>query len=203
MPFGSGNAREKALRKELPGSGVEIASLQKFAPGERDFRVAILKIREARPDVVFLHAYNPELDIILRQMKEIAYAPRLTAMGHWGVIDKSPEIYGMPYVESLGNPEFDKIFEKRFGHTPFFVAGYICDTLAMYVEACESFAGNGKPSREFVAQKLEQVKDFPGKIGKLTCVDHWFDAPPSMIVWGPEGRRAVTMEEAAEMARGR
>jgi len=194
----STNTLEEAFKQIAPAEGIEIVSIQKFAPPERDFRVAILKAREAKPDVVFVHAFDPEAEIIVRQMREIGYSVPITAMGHWASCH-TKVLEDIPWVEFVGAPEFTARLEKRMGHYPFVIAGSVYDSTSMIIEICEAYKGQGKPSADYIAQALHQIRDYPGVNGQLTPDENgWFGIPPVMAIKTNGQIRALSLEEAAE-----
>lgn len=147
----SSNALVDEFNKQLAGTGIEVVSTQRFTPGERDFRVAILKIREAKPEIVFVNSFSPEAAIILRQMKDIQYNPPITGMGHWGLVPEK-EIQNIPWVELSSSKTFIDDFKEKYKRIPVYFAGYSCDSLEMYAQACESYTGPGKPSPQYIAK---------------------------------------------------
>jgi len=200
----STNALEDALLKIIPGSTMEIVNLQKFNPGERDFRVQILRAREANPDLILIHGYDPECSIILKQMKDISLEVPISAMGHWGTLKDTTPFRGIPYVDPKPTEAFTKAFANRYGHAPFLLSAMVSDSFTMLAKACETYTGDGKPSSEFIAKQLLKTKNYPGNIGSLTCdADGWFDSPASVVIFTTEGRRTVSMDEAVRLAHQR
>ncbi len=192
----STNTLEAAFLKIAPENGFEIVSVQKFAPPEKDFRVAILKVREAKPDVVFVNAFDPEAGIIIRQMKEIAYRAPITAMGQWGA-NQTDLIDGIPWVDFVIPQEFAARLKAKTRHYPSVLSGPIYDSTGMIIQVCENYGGTGKPTADDIAKGLRELKNYSGVMGKLTPDENgWFEIPATMAIKHGEEIRAITMEEA-------
>jgi branched-chain amino acid transport system substrate-binding protein len=199
--FASTPAQEKYFAQYAPSHGLEIVSIQHFNMPEKDFRVAILKIREAKPDVLIIQAFDPEASIIRRQMKEIAFNVPITAMCMWGNF-LEPDYFGYPYVEPAASTDFTQKFAKIYKHDGVYFSGMAYDSVGMFIDACEQYTGPGKPPIDFLSKQLISLKDYPGVMGKLTPdADGWFDYPPAIVVQTPQGRKEITMEEAVKMAK--
>ncbi len=193
------NALEDAFSKKAMEACITLVAKEKFAPSERDFRVPLLRIRQAQPDVLLIHAFDPEASIIRRQMAQMGFNPPICAMGHWGAITQNT-FDGIPYIEANGNETFSKSFKERFGHYPSYFAAYLTDSLSMFIDACESFPSTSIPSATYIANWLENVKDYQGVMGNLSCINHWFDSPPAIVIQTLESRHTVSLEEAVEIA---
>ena len=193
---------EKAFLQKAPYQGITVMDKEYFAPGEKDFRVAILKIRESNPDALFIESLDPEASIIRKQMKEIGYNVPITSIGFWGTFSNpDPSFFGYPYVEAIASKEFADRFSEKYHHKSVYLTGFAYDSLGMYIDVCEKFSGNGKPTTDQVAVALRAVKDYPGVMGNLTPdTDGWFETPLSLIVLTPEGRREISLQEAMKNA---
>jgi ABC-type branched-subunit amino acid transport system substrate-binding protein len=58
--------------------GYTIVADQKYAPPTRDFASLILDLKSAGADVVFSVPTPPQSMVIVKQMKELNYAPKVT-----------------------------------------------------------------------------------------------------------------------------
>jgi len=195
----STNALEDFFEKGAPAYGLKIVGKEKFPPGERDFRVALLKLREAQPDVLIVDGFDPEGIIIARQMREIGFEVPISSMACWDVGKGSPLFYGYPFTSIAVDREshYTRDFKERFHRKPMAFCGMIYDSLDMYIHVCEQYKGAGNPDAEFVAKELSEIKDYPGVMGTLTPdADRWFAAPPALICWTKDGLKTLSFEEA-------
>lgn len=67
--YGVGINRE--FKKNLEGKGVNVVYDEGFTSGQTNFKTQINKIKQSRPDVVFVPAYYKEVVLILKQMNEL------------------------------------------------------------------------------------------------------------------------------------
>lgn len=56
-------AVSKAIKEALEGSDVQIVSYDLTNVGDKDFRTTILKVKQAKPDIVVLEMFSPEVEI--------------------------------------------------------------------------------------------------------------------------------------------
>lgn len=98
----------KGLAEESKGylekNGSDIVFFDALTPGERDYTAILTKMKAAKPDVVLFTGYYPELGLILRQKKEMA----------WGV----------PFVggDATNNPDLVKIAGKKAAEGYYFLS---------------------------------------------------------------------------------
>lgn len=125
-------ATETAAR--LQKAGVTVPLMEKFRPGVRDFSVFLLKVKEARPDVLISGGFFPDNLILVRQMRErpvglkafiapwgVAYPAFIQEMGAaseglLGTCAWNPGVT-MPGTESESQA-FVQGFRRRFGEEP-------------------------------------------------------------------------------------
>jgi len=161
---------EAVLRTLETQKGVfslEWTSVERFNQGERDFRLALAKIRETRPDLLFLYGFDPELPIILRQLHEIGWSVPITTITVFDMIEPTPLLEGAWYV-GIDSPTsaYRAWFEKTFGRTGLpYGAGVYEDYLEMVREACERF--EKKPTSAQIAEAFRARKDFDGACGPI------------------------------------
>jgi branched-chain amino acid transport system substrate-binding protein len=155
------------LFRVAPENGLEIVSDQTFNPQERDFRTIIAKTLEKKPDIVLMMAFSPSLEILLREFREMA--PRLPLTGSFEAsMEKIALAEGYYFITvSAATPEFQKMFEKRYGH-PFKVrAPHAYDIFNLLALIYGKYPSS-KPTTETVISELTKIRDYPGALGKLT-----------------------------------
>ena len=195
------DATEDAFKAMTPAAKINIVTLQKFARPERDFRVALLKIREKNPDVVLVDAFDPEAMIILQQMHDIAFQIPITSMGNWGTFHDEA-FYNRPYVEALPNRSFIQNFQRLYKRQSAYYSGIIYDSFGMLTHVCEECDGSRHPSNTVIAGKLRNIRNYPGVMGDLSPDSYgWFNIPAVLVIQIPEGRRQITLAEAVHLAR--
>jgi branched-chain amino acid transport system substrate-binding protein len=147
-----------------------------FEPNNIDFRTYLLKLKQAKPDVVILIGFK-EMGFFLRQMGEMRLSFNILTTG----LFENPDIinvagkfadkvlYTMPYFDIHGNEnvviEFKKYFSEFYPNKQLGIEhalGY--DVLNVLLSAMKGTQG----SVEKVKQHLYETKDFPGVAGSIT-----------------------------------
>jgi branched-chain amino acid transport system substrate-binding protein len=174
----------KALEEYKPQSKLEWAGVENFNPGERDFRMILWRLREKNPDILYVYAFDPEMPIILRQLHESGWKIPVSTITMFDMEVDNPLIEGAWYVGSDSpSAEHRKWYTQTFHkvNAPYGSALY-SDYMEMIYEACESYKGPGKPSREYIAAYLRNLKDFHGESGTVSCSPKGvFSAPPTLL----------------------
>lgn len=192
-------AVEDEFLKNIPNTSISIVNQQRFNPGEKDFRVAILRIREANPQIVFIEAFDPEASIILKQMEEIGYHPPISAIGAWGLVTHAA-FYGIPYSDPQTNPAYNQDFKKAYQRIPQPLSAFTVDAFSLLISATEKTHSKTKPSPENVAKELESTRDFQGYSGQLNpTAEGWFSGPADMVIKTPNGAETVGLTKAIEI----
>jgi ABC-type branched-subunit amino acid transport system substrate-binding protein len=133
------NNHVNAMKLEADRAGLSIAYERRFDGGLRDFRGLIAEAQATHPDVNYIEALNPGLDLLAQQLAAAkvhdissVVAPSLSAR---------PELFeGAWYTDSnLLDIEFKKRFEAKYPGTQFatHMMPYAYDSLNMIVQAFE------------------------------------------------------------------
>jgi len=174
----------KALEDYKIHSKLEWTVVENFNPGERDFRMILWRMKEKNPDLLYVYAFDPEMPIILRQLHEIGWNIPISTITMFDMEVDNPLVEGAWYVGSDSpSPEYRKWYTQTFHrvNAPYGSALY-SDYVDMIYKACESYTGEGKPSREYIARYLRSINDFPGASGTVSCSKMGiFAAPPTLL----------------------
>lgn len=178
-------AVQKALEDCRPHSTLNWVDEEYYNQGERDFRVTLYKLKEKNPDLLYLYGFEPELPIILRQMREIGWKIPVTTITMFDMIAENPMIEGAWYVGSDSpTPQYREWYNKTFKvKNASYGAGVYDDYLSLIYKACESYRGQGKPTGEEIAAYLRGIKDFDGACGKISCNEKGiFETKPALLM---------------------
>ena len=159
--------------KEL---GAEIVASEAYLPDEKDFRSALTRVRDAKPDGIVLISYQADGALIAQQLKEIGLKVPIVGGGSL----QSPDYLklGGDAVEGsfvLGEflatdprPEvqaFVKKYKAKYNEDPDLFAVHAYDTIILIAKAIEI----GGPTRQGVHDALPKLKDVPSVTnGKVT-----------------------------------
>jgi branched-chain amino acid transport system substrate-binding protein len=163
--------------------GGNIILEEAYDPQERDFKTYLLKIKENKPDGIYLVGYA-EMGYILRQAKEMGiYYPIFSC-----IMFEDPDIIkiaqeaaeGVVYTYPSYNPmsekdiikEFVEKYRKKYNEIPNIYAATAYDALKILYMAIE-IAGY---SPEKIKEKLYSIRDYPGVTGSTS-----FDANGDVI----------------------
>jgi ABC-type branched-subunit amino acid transport system substrate-binding protein len=141
-------------------------AVETFNPDERDFRVLLLKVREKHPDTVIPLAMSPQMEIILRQMKQLDFRPRVVTIEDFDFVSDLTDAEGLYYV-SGGNAtdEFNRKLRDASGKEATYGVPTIYDGLNLIRSAYETLDG---PNHVAAARWIAQAKDFPSAMGRVS-----------------------------------
>jgi len=163
-------------REVLPATGFDVLGEFSFPSGASDFSTTILSVKAADPDVIFTIANTSDATLMLRQMKELKYWPKvafITAAGGYadpslinnlgedaeGVFltnDWFPKI-NMPDAEELN----DK-FKAKYGMD---MIGNINTTYAGTLMLADALEQSCSPDPKKLAETLRTIHLTEGKWG--------------------------------------
>ncbi len=187
-------AFQKAAEAEFKKRGIAVVFSESFSPGERDFRVVLLRAREAKPELFVPLSMSPEMEIILRQRKQIGLSCPVSSIESLDAIADFTDAEGCFYASVGGaTPEFAARVERELGEMPRWGAPYFYDILCLIRAAYES---SPTADRAEATAWLRQFKDFPSALGSLTMDARGFVRSPAGLykIEGGKSRQA-TIEE--------
>ncbi len=151
-----------SLRPQAATYGITIVSDDKVEPTVKDFNTNISKARAAKPDLILIGFFPPQLDIIGQQLKNLGVT-NIAGIATFS-IGAEPSLFNDKWYSDafLSDQAFADEFTKAFPNTRFNVrvAPYAFDSFNLLVKGFES----GKPVNEY----LLGVTNYPGKAGALT-----------------------------------
>ena len=64
------------------------------------------------------------------------------------------------------------------------------------------YNGRGKPTPEYTAKALREIKDYQGVMGTLNPDENgWFDSHAALVIQTSEGRKEISLKEAVGMSK--
>jgi ABC-type branched-subunit amino acid transport system substrate-binding protein len=133
------NNHVKALKAEAARGGLPIVSERRFAASLTDFQSVIAEARATNPDVYYVEALNPALDLLGQQLSDAKIRNISSVVAP--SLSERPELFeGAWYTDSnLRDIEFRKRFEDKYPGTRFatHMMPYAYDSLNMIVQAFE------------------------------------------------------------------
>jgi ABC-type branched-subunit amino acid transport system substrate-binding protein len=140
---------------------------ESFQNEDRDFRTAIMRLREKNPDFYVCYLENPTLDIFMKQLRVLAPGAQVT--GYLDMIEDKHLIEGATYASEYPSiPEFYARYEKRFHvSAEQTLAPNAYDNFKMLAKVCSEMK---TWDVKVASDKIRHMKDYPGVTGKLTCL---------------------------------
>ncbi len=124
--FGQSGAKEFAEQCEK--SGIKVLMKDGYEAGAVDFKPLLIKVKAAKPDLVYMISYVMDAALLMRQSKELNFNPKLFVGGGAGFTlpefannagDAAERVFSadlwsaqLPYP---GAKEYSENFQKRFG----------------------------------------------------------------------------------------
>lgn len=118
-------AAEKAMQ-----AGLQIACHEEYGPDVRDLGPALTRIRELNPDVLIGGTFAEHARLIVRQLKDLGWAPKMVALTvgpglpdfHDVLGPDADYIFGTTYwepsIKAPGVSEFVASYMQRYGYEP-------------------------------------------------------------------------------------
>jgi ABC-type branched-subunit amino acid transport system substrate-binding protein len=156
------NNHVKALKVELARSGLAVVDEQRFDGSVTAFRAFITRAAASHPDVYYVEALEPGLDLIGQQLGEAAIH-NVSAVVAPSLSDNPALFEGAWYTDSnLRDITFKRRFEEKYPGTRFatHMMPYAYDSVNMIVRAYE--AGQNP------AVYLRNLRSYDGTAGVLT-----------------------------------
>jgi branched-chain amino acid transport system substrate-binding protein len=158
------------LKEKLKETDIKIVGEDISTSGEKDFKTNIMKMEKLNPDAYVMLTFPPELDIAVKQMKEL---------------DVKAPVIGIETIESTEHPElfegswfvnaadatetFARLFKEKYpDKTVQMASGNVYDAINLIATAYENAGKSAdKPTTEEAASALSEIKNFNGALGTL------------------------------------
>ena len=185
----------EVIGKVFPGEGRTIDGVEAYKQGDRDFAAILTKIKDLKPDVIFIPGYYEEVGLIIKQARELGITATLLGADGWDS-PKLGEIAGGSlddkcffvnhYAQSDPRPvvqAFVSEFKKRYNEDPDALAACAYDAMNIALAAIERAKGTDKVA---LRKALGETKDYDGVTGTIS-LDANRNASKSCVVLGFEG----------------
>ncbi len=153
-------------------AGGQIVAAEKFAPADTDFRTQLLKIKDAKPDALYIVGFDHHAIAIVKQAKELSINSTLGTTSlianpttQAGLSESAKEVYGTAGAFSLPNytkaEMFKEKYRKRFGKESSAYSAYAYDAIMMLKDSIKS--GDAESTRK----NIEAI-NYHGLLGNVT-----------------------------------
>ena len=164
-------AVNESLIRLSPEYGIKIVTNQEFQPGDRDFRSIIAKAQITKPQIYALLSIAPEIEILTKQLKELNLNNLTTVIYFETSSNKSlyEGLWSVGFGQALA--EFEEEYKNIYKGDLSWAAPNAYDSFNLIVKAAEVYTGQGKPPIKFIANQIQNLKNFTGVLGRLTVDD--------------------------------
>jgi ABC-type branched-subunit amino acid transport system substrate-binding protein len=175
------NNHVKAMEAEAARRGLTVAYERRFDASATDFRGTVAEARAAHPDVYYIEALNPGLDLLAGQLRDAGERAISSVVAP--SLSERPELFeGAWYTDSnLPDNGFKERFERRYPGTRFatHMMPYAYDSFHMLVQAYE----HGRNPAVY----LRELVSYDGTADRLTKQPGSGNFQSAPAVWVIEG----------------
>jgi ABC-type branched-subunit amino acid transport system substrate-binding protein len=151
----------RALRAEAAKAGIAFVYEDRFEATTTDFRAKIAAAKATAPDVYFVEAFPPALDLLGQQLND-AGAQDMASIVAFSASER-PELFeGGWYTDSYVSPEFKARLDQRYpaSRLATHMMPYAYDSFNMLVQGFES--------GEEILAYIRRMTGYDGTAGKIT-----------------------------------
>lgn len=186
------NNHVRALKTEAARMGLRVVNEQRFDESTTDFRSQIAHAESARPDVLYVEAFNPALDRLGQQLIDAGVRQVSSVVAP--SVSERPELFeGVWYTDSnLREFAFKKRFEDKYPDTQFatHMMPYAYDSVQMIVQAFER-----QQNPAVYLRNLRVYDGTAGTLAKQPGSGHFESTPTVWVI--KNGKPAFAHEAAA------
>jgi branched-chain amino acid transport system substrate-binding protein len=168
-------SQSELFKKSFEQYGGKIVAFETYTTGDKDFSAQLTKIKNARPDIIFLPSYYTDVPLQVQQAHRLGIKVPFLGSDAWSTEDLikmcGTECEGFYFVNhysaASSNPltkKFVDAYRTQYNATPDDVAALTYDSLGLLWEALKSA---GKTDRQAVRDALASVKDYKGITGDM------------------------------------
>ena len=162
----AGVLAKDAFLKSAEIAHIEIPSVIEFAPGATDYRSILSKLFQVKPDLIFVMAYSPDLDVILEQLQVLR--PNFPVSGLFETLSPRKSLEHQPYINITDvSPEFSDMFLKRFSHPFVLRAPHAFEIVRLLHAAIEKANTLQLQDRDQIGKALVELEPIAGYLGAL------------------------------------
>ena len=193
----------KAVHKLAKKSGIKEIFSEEFPKGAKDFTTIITKLKAKNPDILFGGTYLPDSVLIVRQMREQKYSPKMIILSVGPSLPDFQKSLGAdanyvmcesfwePAINTPGNKEFTEAYKKKFGAEPEYHSAWAYSGCQVLEKAVKEAGCLDKEKIRKALAKIEVTTLLPGvykvdstgmQIGQISMVAQWLDGKRE-VVW--------------------
>ncbi|MBK8181818.1 MAG: ABC transporter substrate-binding protein [Candidatus Competibacteraceae bacterium] len=155
--------------------GGKVVAFETYTTNDKDFSAQLTKIKDAKPDVIFLPNYYSEVPLQVQQAKRLGITVPFIGSDSWGSnelltlggADLNGYYFSTHYAADNAAPvakKFIEDYEKTYGAKPDDVAALTYDAFGLLFGSIKSA---GKADREAIRAALSTLPSYKGVTGDM------------------------------------
>ncbi len=171
-------------------SGGKVVAFETYTTNDKDFSAQLTKIKQARPEVIFLPNYYSEVPLQIQQAKRLGINVPFIGSDSWGseemvkLCGKDCEGYyfSTHYAADAATPATKKFiddYKAKYGATPDDVAALTYDSFGLLFQAVKTA---GKLDRQAVRDALAKIPKYDGVTGSMQFQEGSGDPIKSAVI---------------------
>jgi branched-chain amino acid transport system substrate-binding protein len=175
------------FRDTFTGLGGQVVADESYSDGDKEFKAQLTRIQSTNPDAVYLPGYYTEIDLILRQARDLGFTVPFFGGDGWDGCELDAQSEGCCFTNHY-SPEdtrpsvqaFIADYKTKYGGTvpdAFGITGY--DAARVMFDAIKRA---GSTNRDAIRDAIAQTKDFPGAGGNITIDENHNAKKPIVIL---------------------
>ena len=145
---------------------MNVRKIHDYNAGERDFRIMLYKVKQDHPQAILLLAEKPDIDLILKQMKELDINVPIASIFSLNYVQDRSLAEGAWHSNvSPPSKKFTDAYAAKFGTETTDLAELVYATLQVIVTIYES--ADTKLSGEEVVKRLQMVDGLKTPVGAI------------------------------------
>lgn len=166
----------EVFKREFAKAGGKVVAFESYTTGDKDFSAQLTKIKNTKPDVLFLPNYFNEVPLQVQQAKKLGLKAKIIGSDGWDSPDLlklgAAELEGAYFsnhysadVKSATSDKFVKAYQAKFKEKPDAAAALTYDSAQLIFHAIQKA---GKADRRAVRNALAKTVNFKGVTGNIT-----------------------------------
>jgi branched-chain amino acid transport system substrate-binding protein len=171
-------------------NGGKVVSFETYTTGDKDFSAQLTKIKDSKPDVVFLPNYYSEVPLQVQQAHRLGITVPFLGSDSWGseelikLCGKDCEGYyfSTHYAADNATPvakKFIDAYKAKYNATPDDVAALTYDAFGLLWTALKNA---GKVDRQAVRDAMAQIPSYDGVTGSMQFKEGSGDPIKSAVI---------------------
>ncbi len=189
----------EVFKESFEKLGGKVVAFETYTTNDKDFSAQLTKIKDAKPDVIFLPNYYSEVPLQVQQAHRLGITVPFLGSDSWGSSELlklgGNELEGYyfstHYAADNATPvarKFIENYQKTYGATPDDVAALTYDSFGLLFTAIKNA---GKTDRESVREALSKLPKYEGVTGEMKFQPGSGDPIKSAVILQVKGDKFV------------